>query len=46
MRLIHGPATSPFVRKACIFLSVKGLPFERRELDPLDKTPRFLAMES
>ena len=44
MRLIHGPAASPFVRKACIFLNEKGLSFERRELDPLDKTPRFLGM--
>jgi glutathione S-transferase len=44
MRKLHGPATSPFVRKAWIFLREKGLPFEHRELDPLAKTPRFLAM--
>ena len=44
MRLIHGPAASPFVRKACIFLGEKGIAFERRELDPLDKTERFLRM--
>ena len=44
MRKLHGPATSPFVRKAWIFLREKGLAFEHRELDPLAKTPRFLAM--
>jgi glutathione S-transferase len=44
MRKLHGPATSPFVRKAWIFLHEKGLAFEHRELDPLAKTPRFLAM--
>ena len=44
MRKLHGPATSPFVRKAWIFLREKGIPFEHRELDPLAKTPRFLAM--
>jgi glutathione S-transferase len=41
---LHGPATSPFVRKAWIFLREKGLDFEHRQLDPLAKTPRFLAM--
>ena len=44
MRKLHGPATSPFVRKTWIFLREKGIPFEHRQLDPLDKTPRFLAM--
>jgi glutathione S-transferase len=44
MRKLHGPATSPFVRKAWIFLHEKGIAFEHRELDPLAKTPRFLAM--
>jgi len=44
MRKLHGPATSPFVRKAWIFLREKGLDFEHRQLDPLAKTPRFLAM--
>jgi glutathione S-transferase len=44
MRKLHGPATSPFVRKAWIFLREKGIAFEHRELDPLAKTPRFLAM--
>ena len=44
MYVVHGPAASPFVRKLCIFLGEKGLTFERRELDPLDKSPRFLAM--
>lgn len=44
MYIVHGPAASPFVRKLCIFLGEKGLAFERRELDPLDKSPRFLAM--
>jgi glutathione S-transferase len=44
MRKLHGPATSPFVRKVWIFLREKGLEFEHRELDPLAKTPRFLAM--
>jgi glutathione S-transferase len=44
MRKLHGPATSPFVRKVWIFLHEKGLEFEHRELDPLAKTPRFLAM--
>lgn len=44
MRLVHGSAVSPFVRKACIFLGEKGMAFERRELDPLDKTPRLLEL--
>ncbi len=44
MYIVHGPAASPFVRKLCIFLGEKALAFERRELDPLDKSPRFLAM--
>lgn len=44
MYILHGAATSPFVRKTWIFLKEKGLPFEHRQLDPLDKTPRFLAM--
>lgn len=44
MRKLHGPATSPFVRKAWIFLREKGLDFDHRQLDPLAKTPRFLAM--
>ena len=44
MLTLHGPATSPFVRKAWIALKEKGLAFAHRELDPLAKTPRFLAM--
>lgn len=44
MRKLHGPATSPFVRKTWIALKEKGIPFEHRQLDPLDKTARFLAM--
>lgn len=44
MLKLHGPATSPFVRKAWIFLREKGIDFEQRQLDPLAKTPRFLAM--
>jgi glutathione S-transferase len=44
MLKLHGPATSPFVRKVWIFLREKGLDFEHRQLDPLAKTPRFLAM--
>jgi glutathione S-transferase len=44
MRKLHGPATSPFVRKVWILLREKGLDFEHRQLDPLAKTPRFLAM--
>jgi len=44
MLKLHGPATSPFVRKTWIFLKEKGLEFEHRELDPLAKTERFLKM--
>jgi glutathione S-transferase len=44
MLKLHGPATSPFVRKAWLALKEKGLEFENRPLDPLAKTPRFLAM--
>ncbi len=44
MLTLHGPATSPFVRKTWIALKEKGLDFAHRELDPLNKTPRFLAM--
>jgi glutathione S-transferase len=44
MRTLRGPATSPFVRKTWLFLREKGLDFAHRELDPLAKTPRFLAM--
>jgi glutathione S-transferase len=44
MRKLHGPATSPFVRKTWIALKEKAIPFEHRQLDPLDKSPRFLAM--
>jgi glutathione S-transferase len=32
------------VRKAWIFLKEKGLEFEHRQLDPLDKSERFLTM--
>ena len=44
MYLLHGATSSPFVRKTWIFLKEKGLQFEHRELDPLDKSERFLAM--
>jgi glutathione S-transferase len=44
MLKLHGPATSPFVRKAWLALAEKGLAFENVALDPLAKTPRFLAM--
>lgn len=44
MLKLHGPATSPFVRKVWIFLREKGLAFEHRQLDPLAKTARFLKM--
>lgn len=44
MYILHGAATSPFVRKTWIFLKEKGLDFEHRQLDPLDKSPRFLSM--
>ena len=44
MLTLHGPATSPFVRKAWMALEEKGVDFAHRELDPLNKTPRFLAM--
>ncbi len=44
MLKLHGPATSPFVRKVWLALREKGLPFENLPLDPLTKTPRFLAM--
>lgn len=44
MRKLHGPATSPFVRKTWIALKEKNIPFAHCQLDPLDKTPRFLAM--
>ena len=42
--ILHGAATSPFVRKTWIFLKEKGLEFEHRQLDPLDKSERFLSM--
>jgi glutathione S-transferase len=42
--ILHGATSSPFVRKTWIFLKEKGLEFEHRQLDPLDKSPRFLAM--
>ncbi len=44
MYILHGAATSPFVRKTWIFLKEKGLEFEHRQLDPLDKSERFLKM--
>lgn len=44
MYQLHGPATSPFVRKAWIALKEKELDVARRELDPLAKTPEFLRM--
>jgi glutathione S-transferase len=44
MYILHGAATSPFVRKTWIFMKEKGLAFEHRQLDPLDKSARFLAM--
>ena len=44
MYTLHGAATSPFVRKAWIFLKEKGLDFEHGQLDPLIKSERFLAM--
>lgn len=44
MYVLHGAATSPFVRKTWIFLKEKGLDFEHRQLDPLDKSERFLKM--
>jgi len=42
--ILHGAATSPFVRKTWLFLKEKGLDFEHRQLDPLDKSERFLTM--
>ena len=42
--VLHGAASSPFVRKTWIFLREKGLDFEHRQLDPLKKTQGFLAM--
>ena len=44
MYILHGAATSPFVRKTWIFLKEKGLDFEHLQLDPLDKSERFLKM--
>jgi glutathione S-transferase len=44
MLKLHGPATSPFVRKSWMALKEKSIPFEHRQLDPLDKSPRVLAM--
>jgi glutathione S-transferase len=44
MYILHGAATSPFVRKTWIFMKEKGLEFEHRQLDPLDKSARFLSM--
>lgn len=44
MYILHGSAASPFVRKTWIFLKEKGLDFEHRQLDPLDKNERFLSM--
>lgn len=42
--ILHGAATSPFVRKTWLFLKEKGLEFEHQQLDPLDKSERFLTM--
>jgi glutathione S-transferase len=44
MYILRGSAASPFVRKTWIFMKEKGLDFEHRQLDPLDKTERYLAM--
>jgi glutathione S-transferase len=44
MYILHGAATSPFVRKTWLFLKEKGLEFEHHQLDPLDKSERFLSM--
>lgn len=44
MYKLHGATSSPFVRKAWIFMKEKGIEFEHRELDPLNKSERFLAM--
>lgn len=44
MYILHGAPTSPFVRKTWIFMKEKGLEFEHRQLDPLDKSDRFLKM--
>ncbi len=44
MYILHGAASSPFVRKTWLFLHEKGLDFEHRQLDPLNKSDRFLAM--
>ncbi len=44
MYVLHGATSSPFVRKTWIFMKEKGLDFAHRQLDPLDKTPRFLKM--
>ncbi|MGI9327376.1 MAG: glutathione S-transferase family protein [Pseudomonadales bacterium] len=41
---LHGAASSPFVRKTWLFLHEKNLRFEHRQLDPLNKTERFLSM--
>ena len=41
MLTLHGPATSPFVRKTWIALKEKGLEFAHRELDPLAKRHVF-----
>lgn len=44
MYRLHGATSSPFVRKTWIFMKEKGIEFEHRELDPLNKSKRFLAM--
>lgn len=41
--IIHGSLASPFVRKVCVLLAEKGIPYERRDLVPIPKTPELLA---
>ncbi|MCW5891035.1 MAG: glutathione S-transferase family protein [bacterium] len=41
--IVHGSTASPFVRKVCTLLAEKGVPYERRDLVPVPKTPALLA---
>lgn len=41
---IYGTPISPYVRKACVALELKGLEYEREDVFPGTRTPEYLAI--
>jgi len=42
--IVYGSGLSPFVRKVCVALGEKGLPYTLEQVNPFNPTPDFVAM--